>query len=43
MERGECREGLIEQLYKDMYPALHACAMRILEDASLAESAAADS
>ncbi len=42
MGRREPWEALIEQLYKDMYPALHVYASRILEDVPLAEEAIQD-
>lgn len=42
MEDRESWEAPVEQLYKDMYPALHIYAMRILEDPALAEEAIQD-
>ena len=42
MESRESWEVLIEQLYKEMYPALHAYALRILGNPSLAEESIQD-
>lgn len=42
MERGELWKTEIEKLYKEMYPALHVYAVRILGDAALAEEAVQD-
>ena len=42
MEDREGWEAPVEQLYKEMYPALHTYALRILEDPALAEEAIQD-
>lgn len=42
MEGRESWEAPVEQLYKDMYPALRVYALRILEDPALAEEAIQD-
>lgn len=42
MEDRESWEAPVEQLYKDMYPALRVYALRILEDPALAEEAIQD-
>ncbi len=39
---GESWDEAVEKLYKEMYPALYAYAMRILEDGGLAEEAIQD-
>ena len=36
---GQAWEAPVEQMYKEMYPALYVYALRILEDAALAEEA----
>lgn len=43
MAHREPWESAVEQLYKNMYPALHGYALRILKDAALAEEAIQDS
>ena len=42
MECGEQWQEAVEKLYKEMYPALHIYALRILEDDALAEEAVQD-
>ena len=42
MDRGEAWKEAVEKLYKEMYPALHAYASRILGDDALAEEAVQD-
>lgn len=42
MKRGEPWKAEVEQLYKEMYPALHIYALRILADDALAEEAVQD-
>lgn len=42
MKRGEPWKAEVEQLYKEMYPALHIYALRILADNALAEEAVQD-
>ena len=42
MESKEPWEIALEKLYKEMYPALHVYAMRILEDSALGEEAVQD-
>ena len=42
MEDREGWEAPVEQLYKEMYPALHTYALRILKDHALAEEAIQD-
>lgn len=42
MKRCEPWKDAVEKLYKDMYPALHAYARRVLEDGALAEEAIQD-
>ena len=42
MKRCEPWKETVEKLYKEMYPALHAYARRVLEDSALAEEAIQD-
>ena len=42
VKRGEPWKAEVEQLYKEMYPALHIYALRILADDALAEEAVQD-
>lgn len=42
MKRCEPWRETVEKLYKEMYPALHAYARRVLEDSALAEEAIQD-
>lgn len=39
---GEPWKAAVEKLYKEMYPALHAYALRVLEDDALAQEAVQD-
>ncbi len=42
MEHCEPWKETVEKLYKEMYPALHAYALRVMEDSALAEEAIQD-